>query len=213
MAARHPGKGSLPEKGAVKSISAGKGLLPVLLIAAAVFAVRFVCALFLRTGPNVLIDENLYTSIAKSFSTDLSVFYRGHPVDYPYLLYPAVLSPVYILNRLIGGDIYRWVQAFNCLMMACSVIPAYMFSREFSGDRRKALTVSALYAQMPDGFYSGFLMTESLLWLLSACLILCAFRAFRAVVRQEKAAGRYAVLTAVLTFLMFITKPGAIAMG
>ena len=110
--------------------SAGMILLAIYVLS---FAVRLVCALLFRKNPLVVIDENLYTNLARFLSDGFTVSYRGQPIDYPSLLYPLLLCPVYLLERLLGGDIFRWIQVFNCLLMASSVFPAYLFAKDFSG--------------------------------------------------------------------------------
>lgn len=154
-----------------------------------------------------MIDEGLYTNIARSLAWNGTLAFRGQPIDYPYLLYPFALVPVYWLNRLLGGDVYRYVQVFNTLLITTSVFPAYRFAVDFTKDKTKALTAALLVALMPDMLFGGYEMTECLLWPLALWMIYFCYRSFRD--------GRWtdSLLTAVLAGLMFAAKPGAIAVG
>ena len=189
--------------------SAGMILLAIYVLS---FAVRLVCALLFRKNPLVVIDENLYTNLACFLSDGFTVSYRGQPIDYPSLLYPLLLCPVYLLERLLGGDIFRWIQVFNCLLMASSVFPAYLFAKDFSGNEKKALLAAGLCMLMPDMLFSELLMTEPLLWPLALWMTVFAYRAYRDA-ESGKMSVKNGVLTGVFTFLMFVTKPGAICAG
>ena len=184
----------------------------LLLLFAAAFAVRFICSLLFRQNPQIIIDENLYTNLARFLSDGFTVSYRGQPIDYPSLLYPLVLCPVYALERLIGGDIYRWVQGFNSLLMASTVFPMFLFAKDFTGSDKKAITASVLCLLMPDMLFSEMLMTEALMWPLALWMMVFAYRAYRAVEHGENGV-KYGILTGVFTFAMFVTKPGAICAG
>ncbi len=189
-----------------------EGLKAAFLIMAVTFVVRAIGSMLFRHFPTLVIDENLYTSLAKDLLEGFSVGYRGQPIDYPYLLYPIFLCPVYLLERLFGGDIYRWIQVFNSLLMASSVIPMYLFAKDFTGDTKKGLICAGLTALMPDGVLTGYLLSESLVWPLASCLLYFSWRAYK---NQEKdiRPGTDGVLMAVITFCMFITKPGSITVG
>ena len=89
----------------------------------AISAVYILLAFLLRRAPIVIIDEGLYTNIARSLAWEGKIAFRGQPVPYPYILYPLLLVPVYRLQALLGGDLYRWVQVFNVLVICTSVFP------------------------------------------------------------------------------------------
>ena len=179
----------------------------VVLLFAAAFLVRTLLAFLFREAPIVVIDESLYTNIARSLAWEGKLAYRGQPIDYPYLFYPLLLTPVYWLQSLLGGDIYRFIQVYNTLLITSSVFPAFLFARDFTGDDRKALLSALVVALMPDMLLGAYLMTECVLWPLALWLIFFAYRMF-----SERGA-RYGYLTALFAGLMFFTKPGAIVMG
>lgn len=179
----------------------------VLLLYAASFLLH--CGLNFLTinGPKVIIDEGLYTNIARSLAWDGELAFRGQPINYPFLLYPIFLVPVYWMNFWLKGDIYRYVQVFNTLLISSSVIPTFLFARDFSKDEKKAFLAAVLVALMPDMVMGGYEMTECLLWPLALWLFFFGYRYFTE--------NRYfdGCMTALTTGLMFFSKPGAIVMG
>ncbi len=171
------------------------------------FAVHAILNIWVNRGPTVIIDEGLYTNIARSLAWDGEVAFRAQPVNYPNLLYPLLLVPVYWLNRALGGDIYRYIQVFNTLLVTSSVFPVYLFSRDFTGNRDKSILTAVLVCCIPDMLMGGYTMTESLLWPLALWLIFFCYRLYR------DGEMKYALLAGLFTALMFYAKPGAVAMG
>lgn len=158
-------------------------------------------------GPKVTIDEGLYTNIARSLAWDGELAFRGQPINYPYLFYSILLVPVYWINYLLKGDIYRYVQVFNTVLITSSSVPAFLFARDFIKDEKKAYLAAALVALMPDMVMGGYEMTECLLWPLALWLFFFGYRFFT---RNRYFDG---CMTALMTGLMFFSKPGAIVMG
>lgn len=163
--------------------------------------------ILVKNGPTVTIDEGLYTNIARSLAWDGELAFRGQPVNYPFLLYPILLVPVYWLNYLLKGDVYRYVQVFNTLLVTSSMFPAYLFARDFSKDERKAFLTAILVALMPDMIMGGYEMTECILWPLALWLFFFGYRYY---VNNRYVDG---CMTGLITGLMFFAKPGAIVMG
>ena len=158
-------------------------------------------------APKIVIDEGLYTNIARSLAWDGELAFRGQPVNYPYLLYSFLLVPVYWLNRIIGGDVYRYIQVFNTILVTSSVFPAFCFARDFTRDRSKAFFTAIIVSLMPDMIMGGYLMTECLIWPLSLWLAFFGYRFY------EEHQLKDGLLTALFAGLMFSCKPGAVAMG
>ena len=155
----------------------------------------------------VIIDEGLYTNIARSLAWDHEIAYRAQPVNYQYILYPLLLVPLYWIRCLIGGDIFRLIQIFNTVLICSSVFPAYLFAFEFTGDRKKALITAIFVAIFPDMLMGGFAMAESLIWPLAFWMTLFTWRYYRDGLLRD------GMLSALFTGLMFAAKPGAIAVG
>ena len=170
-------------------------------------AVRFLLAYFFRHGPSVTIDESLYINIAKSLAAGEGIAYRAQPVPYLYILYPLLLTPLYLFP--LPFDLYRVIQLYNAILVSTSVFPVYLFAKDFSGSKKKALLASLFTLLMPDIQMAGFLMTESLIWPLSLWIIFFAYRLYSAEDQQML----YGILTGLFTAFLFWTKPGAFAMG
>ena len=169
--------------------------------------IRVLLTLLFRPAPSIVIDESLYTNIARSLADTGKPQYRAQPISYPYLFYPFLLVPVYRLQRLLGGDIYRYIQIFNAILINASVFPAFFFAKEFTGCSRKAFAAAVITAMMPDMAMNILLMSESVIWPLFLCVIYFGYRMFRNTDRSS------AYLTALITALMFFTKPGSIVAG
>lgn len=168
---------------------------------------RFVLALLFRHGPTVIIDESLYINIAKSLALEGKIAYRSQPVDYMYIFYPLLLTPLYLLK--LPFDMYRVIQLYNALLISTCVFPAYMFAQEFTGSERKALLCAGFTLLMPDMAMAGFMMSECVIWPLSLWVFYFALRLYK----NEGNTLRYGILAGVFTALLFWTKPGSLAFG
>ena len=181
--------------------------LSILALCGIALIVHLFLNITVNEAPKVVIDEGLYTNIARSLAWDGELAFRAQPINYPYLLYSFLLVPIYWLNRLCGGDVYRYVQVFNTLLAVSSVIPAYLFARDFTKDETKASATAILVTLMPDMLMGGYEMTECLIWPLSLWMVFFCYRYYT---EQRLSDG---LLTALFAGLMFACKPGAIAMG
>ncbi len=177
------------------------------LLFAAAFVIRAILNMYVCMAPKMVIDEGLYTNIARSLAWEGKLAFRSQPVDYPYLLYPILLVPLYWLQSVLGGDIYRYVQLFNTLVMTSSVIPAFLFARAFSRDDQKAMLAAVLVAMMPDMTLAGYEITECILWPLALWMMYFGCLFF------QSSRRKYGLLMALFTGFMFFTKPGAVAGG
>ena len=111
------------------------------------------------TQPRIFRDELLHWQLAQSFVTHRPFLVSGKAVDYPAVLYPALLS-----LGLHTGDAhlaFHLAQGLNALMVSAVVFFAYALGRELS-DHRDAFAVAALAGLAPGGGYSVFIMEESL---------------------------------------------------
>ncbi len=179
----------------------------VVILFAVSFIVHVIVNCLVCQYPKIVIDEGLYTNIARSLAWEGKLEFRGQPINYPYLLYPFLLVPLYWIHGFLGGDIYRYVQVFNTLLIVSSVFPVYCFAKDFTGDKNKALLAGVIVSCMPDMLMGGYEMAEALIWPLALWMIFFCYRFFTT---NEL---RYGLLNALFTGLMFAAKPGAIAAG
>jgi len=108
--------------------------------------------------PRIFRDELLHWQLARSFVTHRPFLVSGQVVDYPAVLYPAILS-----FGLHGTDLHRafhLAQGLNALMVSAVVFFAYALARELV-EHRSAMAVALLAGLAPAGGYSIFIMEES----------------------------------------------------
>ena len=179
----------------------------VILLFAASFLLHTILNILVNQSPTVVIDEGLYTNIARSLAWEGKLAFRGQPVNYPYLLYPFLLVPIYWINGILGGDIYRIIQIFNTLLITSSVFPAYCFANRFTKDKSKSFAAALIVAIIPDMLMGGYEMTECLIWPLTLWMVYFCYRFYTDGLLKD------GMLTALFTGLMFATKPGAVAAG
>ena len=203
-------KGAVRGKGNARSLNKpnrNDSVLQVVLLFGAALLIHALLNMLVNKAPRFIIDEGLYTNIARSLAWDGELAFRGQPINYPYLLYPFSLVPVFWLNRLFGGDVYRYVQIFNTILITSSVFPAYFFARDFTKDHSKAFITALLVSLMPDMLMGSCEMTESLIWPLALWMVFFCYRFYT---NHRTTDG---LLAALFAGLMFACKPGAIAMG
>jgi hypothetical protein len=121
-------------------------------------AIRWIAALPVRQ-PRIFRDEVVHWQLAQSFVTHRPFLVSGEVVDYPAVLYPALLS----LGLHVGDPhlAFQLAHALNALMVSAVVLAAYALAREI-GSHREALAVAALAGLAPGGGYSLFIMEENL---------------------------------------------------
>lgn len=168
--------------------------------------IRYAMACFTSNGPTIYIDEGLYINIARGLTGAGEVTYRGQPVSYVYLMYPLLLTPLFLLPSSV--DLFRAVQLWNILIMTSAIVPGYLLARRMNLSRPTAYIVVLFLLVMPDMILSSVLISECLLYPLMMWLFYFAYR---------MSEGEKPVLTgcavAVLTAALYFTKPGNVAFG
>ena len=84
QAAPAPKKEKLQKRSVVKEPNL---FVWTLLLFGAAFLIHVVLNMTVNKAPKVVIDEGLYTNIARSLAWDGELAFRGQPINYPYLLY------------------------------------------------------------------------------------------------------------------------------
>ena len=164
---------------------------------------RFLLALVTSSFPTVGIDEYLYYSLGRSIATEGKLLFRGQSADYAYLLYPLILSPVYLLFPE-GANFYRLLQLWNILLMSASVFPLFFLSKEILGSTKKVFLSTALSMLLPDFILGQLIFSEAIIFPLFFTLMYCAYI-------YIKTGKKSSILwVGFLGGLMYSTKPGAI---
>jgi glycosyltransferase involved in cell wall biosynthesis len=131
-------------------------------------------ALGLRvSSPWIMVDELVYSDMARSFAATGHFLIRGVHGNYGPV-YPLLLSPVYALFGAVS-DAYAWARVVNALLIASSVFPSYLLARRVVR-RPGAFAAAALAVAVPSTAYAGTLMTENafyplFLWLALALVL------------------------------------------
>ena len=181
-------------------------------VAALVLASWCVRFLFARhmVGPWIMIDEIVYSELAKSFAATGHFAVREQPTTGYGYVYPILISPAYALFRSIP-TVYTGIKVINSLLMSLTAVPAYLLARRVVS-QRGALAVALLTVAVPSTFYAGVVMTENAfypIFVLLALALVAALERPRALtvvlflaallVAYETRAQAIAVLPAALT--------------
>jgi uncharacterized membrane protein len=161
-------------------------------------------------GPWIMIDEIVYSELAKSFAANATFAVRGVPTSGYGVVYPVLISPAYALFHSIP-TVYSAIKLINSLLMSLAAVPAYLLARRVLS-LRGSLIVAVLAVSVPSTFYAGTVMTENAfypIFLLVALALVAVLQRPRAVtvvafllalgLAYETRAQAVAVLPAALT--------------
>ena len=166
-------------------------------------AVAVQLALGLRVvSPWIMVDELVYSDMARSFAGVGSFAIRGVHANYGFV-YPLLLSPAY---KLFGStiDVYLWSRVINALAMCSVVFPTYLLARRVVRPGF-ALAAATLAIALPSTIYIGTLMTENAFYPIFMWLAYALVRAL------EQPTARRQVVVLALCALAFLTRAQAVA--
>jgi glycosyltransferase involved in cell wall biosynthesis len=155
------------------------------------------------SSPWIMVDELIYSDMARSFASTGHFLIRGVHGDYGFV-YPLLLSPAY---KLLGptADVYQWTRVINALVMSSAVFPAYLLARRVVRPAA-ALAAAALAIAIPSMAYVGTLMTENAFYPIFLWL------AFALVVALERPTRNHQLAVLALCVLAFETRAQAVAL-
>ena len=113
-------------------------------------------------APWIMIDEIVYSELAKSFAAHGSFLARGVASHGYGFVYPIVLAPAYRLFSAIP-DAYAAAKAINGMVMSLAAVPAYFLARRLLSPWL-SLVVAALTVTVPSMLYTGTIMTENVFY-------------------------------------------------
>jgi hypothetical protein len=169
-------------------------------------AIRLVLVYSAGDLPSIMTDELRYMHIAHSLITQGKVLFRGQPTAFTNLLYPLLISPLYLLPS--GIDIFRAIQAENALLMHAAIFPAYALGLEITGNKKTALLLACMTVLLPDTVLVKNVMAESAAYPLILTALWMIIRALRAPGQTKRW-----IIPGVLCFLLYILKPAYTALG
>lgn len=110
-------------------------------------------------APWIMVDELIYSELAKSFAESGRFLVRGHETGAYGFVYPLLISPAWALFPAVP-DAYAAAKAINGLVMSLAAVPAFLLARRVVGPVL-ALAAAALAVAVPPMLYTGTLMTEN----------------------------------------------------
>jgi hypothetical protein len=108
--------------------------------------------------PWIMVDELLYSEMAKSFASTGHFLIRGVPSGIGNVAYPALISPAWLFDPM--STTYGLAKAINVVAMTVTVVPLYLWARRLVSPPY-ALVAVGLVLLMPSFIYTGMLMTEN----------------------------------------------------
>ena len=110
-------------------------------------------------APWIMIDEIVYSELAKSFAAHGEFLVRDVPSHGYGFVYPVLIAPAW---RLFGAvpDAYAAAKAINAVVMSLAAVPAYFLARRLLRAAARARRRGADGA-VPSMLYTGTLMTEN----------------------------------------------------
>jgi hypothetical protein len=154
-------------------------------------------------GPFIMVDELIYSELARSFAAGDGFQVRDVPATGFSLVYPILISPVYRLSDSLP-DAYAAVKTLNALFMSLAAVPAYLLARRLL-TVPMSLAAAVLAVSLPSLVYTGTVMTENVFYplFLTGSLVLV-------LVLERPTRGRQLTLFALLG-LLFATRVQAVA--
>jgi hypothetical protein len=155
-------------------------------------------------APWIMVDEIVYSELAKSFAAHGHFLVRGVPSHGYGFVYPILLAPAWRLFASVP-DAYVAAKLTNSVVMSLAAVPAYFLARRVL-PARLSLLVAALTVAVPSMLYTGTLMTENAFYpvFLTCVLALVAMLDRPTPLRQ--------LLVLALCAAAYATRPQAIAL-
>ncbi len=148
-------------------------------------------------GPFIMVDELVYSELAKSFADSLSFTVREVPTRGYGVVYPVSIAPAYALFDRVP-DAYAALKTINSLLMSLAAVPAYLLARRVV--RAPLALVAALLAvAIPSMVYTATVMTENAFYPLFLVTVLLLVRMIERPTPGTQIAFLVAVALALLT--------------
>jgi Dolichyl-phosphate-mannose-protein mannosyltransferase len=110
-------------------------------------------------APWIMVDELVYSELAKSFADGGRFLLRGEHTAAYGLVYPAILSPAWALFHRVP-QAYAAAKAINAVVVSLAAVPAYLLARRVCS-RKYAFAAAVLAMSVPTLLFAGMLMTEN----------------------------------------------------
>ncbi len=110
-------------------------------------------------APWIMVDELVYSELAKSLGAGGHFLLRGESTTGYGLVYPALLSPAWAAFHRVP-QAYAAAKAINAVVVSLAAVPAYLLARRVLS-APYALVAAALAMSVPTLLFAGMLMTEN----------------------------------------------------
>jgi len=120
-------------------------------------AVRVFLAWRIET-PWIMVDEVIYSDLAKSFADTGEFLIRGIPYGTISIVYPALIAPAWLTHSMDAT--YGIAKTLNAVIMSLAAVPVYFWARRLVSPPL-SLLAAVLTLLLPAFVYAGTLMTEN----------------------------------------------------
>ncbi len=155
-------------------------------------------------APWIMVDELVYSELAKSFAEHGRFLIRGVPTGGYGYVYPILIAPAWRLYSSIPHA-YAVAKGINAVVISLTAIPAYFLARRLVGSGL-ALVASVLAVLVPSMLYAGTIMTENAFYPLFTCVCLAL------VTTLERPSARRQVVLLALVLFAYLTRAQAVAL-
>jgi hypothetical protein len=146
--------------------------------------------------PWIMVDELIYSDLAKSFAGGDGFQLRDMASPLNNLAYPALIAPAWIAQSVETA--YGLARAINVLVMLLAAVPIFLWGKRLMS-QGYALLAAVLVLLMPSLLYTGMLMTENAFFtaFVSACFAIGVTLERPTLLRQALVFGAIGVVCAV----------------
>ncbi len=177
----------------------------VWLVGLVVFSAVFRYGLSRRVvAPWIMVDELIYSELAKSFAATGHFLIRDTHHGAYGAVYPILIAPAWRLFASVP-DAYAAAKTIGSVVMSLTAIPVYFLARRLLPPL-SALIAAALAVAVPSMMYTGTLMTETVFYPVFACVALAL------VLMLERPTVLRQLVLLGLCLLAFLTRTQAIVL-
>ena len=155
-------------------------------------------------APWIMVDELIYSELAKSFAASGEFLIRDVDHGAYGVVYPLLIAPAWRVFESVP-DAYAAAKTIGAVLMSLAAVPSYFLARRVV-TVPLALAAAALTVAVPSLLYTGTLMTETVFYPLFLCVALALVLAL-----ERPTVWRQLILLAVC-LLAFLTRSQAIVL-
>ena len=108
--------------------------------------------------PWIMVDELLYSELAKSVAERGEFLIRELPYGQLSILYPVLIAPAWLADSM--STTYDLAKVINAVLMSLAAVPVYLWARRLVSPVF-SLVAAGLVLLLPAYVYTGTLMTEN----------------------------------------------------